>query len=157
MKKDRLHNEAPIICQAAFTRMSKLWLILAVIAVVAVGCDSGYVKRTEKFATRVKGVVSPDVLQAWATNLITKTPVVRRQPVEIRKADIPEYIRAIYNEYPEDVEVVSGDAGTCVQICYGSGFGHWGLYIGDPSFKHESSEQFYVVPWKPGIYFWDGP
>jgi hypothetical protein len=137
--------------------MSKLWPILAVIAVLAVGCGSGYVKQTEKFAKRVKSVVSPDELQAWATNLITKTPVVGRQTVDIKKADIPEYIRAIYNEYPEDVEIVGSDAGTYVQICYGSGFGHWGLYVGDPSLKQESNKQFYVVPWKPGIYFWNGP
>lgn len=128
-----------------------------IVAFVA-GCGSGYVKRTDKFANRVKGVVNSDELQAWATNLIANTPNVGAKTiVNVKREDIPNYIQAIYGEYPEGVEVQSSESGPCVVICYGSGFGHWGLYVGPPSFHEESDNNFYVVQWKPGIYFWDGP
>ena len=143
--------------------MSKHWILIAVIAAFVAGCGSGYVKRTEQFATRVKGVVNPDELQAWATNLIARTTIVDpKTPVEVSEADVPGFIRAIYNENPEEVDVFgetkgAGNADAYVQITYGSGFGHWGLYVGFPTLQEKSDANFYVVQWKPGIYFWDGP
>lgn len=138
--------------------MNKLWIVFAVLVAFVAGCGQGYVKRTEQFSERVKSVVNPDELQAWATNLIANTPITdRKTPVYLKEVDIPKYIRAIYNEYPEDVEVVGSDAGTYVVVCYGSGNGHWGLYVGSPTLHQESDANFYVVPWKPGIYFWSGP
>ena len=138
--------------------MSKLLILAAVIAMFVVGCGSGYVKRTEQFATRVKAVVKPDELQAWATNIIAKTPLSTTTTlVNVQEAEIPNFIQAIYGEYPEDVEVQSSDSGPCVVVCYGSGNGHWGLYVGSSTFHQQSDKNFYVLEWKPGIYFWDGP
>lgn len=139
-------------------RMTKLWLILAMIAVVVVGCSPGYVKQTEEFAARVKGVVNPEDLQTWATNLIAMTPTGNRKTlVDVKETDVPPYVRAIYKESPPDVYIARGGDNPYVLICYGSGFGHWGLYVGDPTLRQESNERFYVVSWKPGIYFWNGP
>ena len=128
------------------------------ILAVVFGCEPGYVKKTEQFATRVRGKVNPDELQAWATNLLAKTTVVDRgAPVDVKEADVPKFVRSICTDSP-DVDVVVGrDGDKYVEIWYGSGFGHWGLYVGNPSLVLESSEKHYIVQWKPGIYFWSGP
>jgi len=138
--------------------MRKLWLMLALVAAVTVGCSLGYVKRTEEFATQVKSVVNPDELQAWATNLIATTPIAAREKwVDVKETDVPSYVRTIYREYPPDVYISNCGDNPYVLICQGSGIGHWGLYVGNPDWRQESSEQFYVVPWKPEIYFWNSP
>jgi len=139
--------------------MSAHLIFLAAIVAFVVGCEQGQVKQTEQFAAQVKSVVKPDELQAWATNIIAKIQVYGgKGSVDIKDADVLNFVRNIYtNAPPEMVEVVGGDSGSYVVICYGSGFGHWGLYVGYPTLRQESNQQFYVVPWKPGIYFWNGP
>ena len=137
--------------------MSKHWILLAAIVTVVVGCGQGYVKQTEQFAAQVKSVVNPDELQAWATNLIAKTSVTDGRSVDVKQEDIPNFVRGIYtNDPPEFVEVIGRKEGSFVLIAYGGGFGHWGLYVGNPAFKEKSSQNCYVVQWKPGIYFWNG-
>ncbi len=125
---------------------------------VGAGCEPGYVKDTAKFAGRVKSVVNPDELQAWATNLILKTTITASAPVGVKQADIPKALRELY-KYPPDADVIRPAESTTayVEIWYGSGFGHWGLYIGDSTLVMSSSQTHYIVPWKPGIYFWSGP
>jgi len=126
------------------------------ILVLIVGCGQGYVEQTDKFAAQVKSSVNPDELQSWATNLIAKTPV--SSPGGVEEKDVPNYVRAIYkDDPPEFVEIQHGDGGSYVQIAYGSGFGHWGLYVGFTNLEMKSDENFYVVQWKPGIFFWNGP
>lgn len=139
--------------------MSKHRIILVVLVAFLAGCGQGYIERTEQFSKRVKSVVNPNELQAWATNLIAKTPSGGQTGmVNVKAPDIPAGVLAIYkDDPPPDLYVSSGEGGPYVIICYGSGLGHWGLYVGDKSLKQESSEQIYVVTWQPGIYFWDGP
>jgi hypothetical protein len=135
------------------------WIIILLVGAVLAGCGQGYVQRTERFAEQVKRVVNPDELQAWATNLLTKTPVPSlNQFGDVARTNVPNYVLSIYkDDPPEEVEIHSGDSGPYVQIIYGSGFGHWGLYVGFTNLDMISDERFYVLPWQPGIYFWDGP
>ncbi len=138
--------------------MRKHWIFLAATVALAVGCGQGYIKQTEQFAAQVKSVVNPDELQAWATNLIAKSSVTNGGSADVKQEDIPSYVRGIYtNDPPEFVEVITSDAGSYVLVAYGGGFGHWGLYVGYPTLVEKSSQNFYVVQWKPGIYFWNGP
>jgi hypothetical protein len=59
---------------------------------------------------------------------------------------------------PEFVEVSSGGGGgPYVEITFGGGFGHWGIDAGYPGLVLPANDEFYTLPWKPGIYFWDGP
>ena len=135
-----------------------VWAIFTL--AVVIGCKPGYVRHTEEFATQVKSVVNPDDLQTWATNVIAKTRIVGQVPVVYLKAsDVPAFIRAIYKDEDSqpDVEVMGGSGDSFVEICYGSGLGHWGLLVGSPTFEQKSIEAFYIVQWKPGIYFWNGP
>jgi hypothetical protein len=42
-----------------------------------------------------------------------------------------------------------------VWIVWGSGFGHWGIRVGSPTFKiAQAPNDNYYIEWKPGIYFW---
>ena len=139
--------------------MSKHPGIFGLLTVIVASCGQGYVERTQQFAAQVKRVVNADELQTWATNLIAKTPNGNRDAgMNPEAAGIPKGFLGFYEDQPTpDVWVSDADAGAYVVICYGSGFGHWGLYVGDKSFKQESTQQFYVVPWQAGIYFFDGP
>ena len=136
-------------------------LVLAVfILTLGVGCKPGYVRHTEQFAAQVKSAVNPDELQAWATNIIAKTRIVDQSPVVYLKAeDVPAFVRAVYKNEDSlpDVEVINSNGDSWVEICYGSGLGHWGLFVGSPTLEQKSTEAFYILPWKPRIYFWNGP
>jgi hypothetical protein len=139
--------------------VSTNWIFLVAVLVLVVGCGQGYVKQTENFAAQVKSRVNPDELQSWATNLIAKTPAPSLNQFRgVKETDVPNYVRAIYkDDPPEEVVIYHGDGGSYVQIIYGSGFGHWGLYVGLTGLEMKSDERFYVVQWKPGVYFWNGP
>jgi hypothetical protein len=135
--------------------MSKLVIFLALLAATVVGCGESYVKQTDRFAAQVRSTVNPDELQAWATNMIAKTPSrTGNTPVSAKTTGIPKGLLRL-SDYPPDVWVSGDGSNACVTVGYGDGgLGHLGLYVGDKSFKTESDQQIYVVSWQPGIYFW---
>jgi hypothetical protein len=139
--------------------MTTLWTLPLLFAtfVCLVGCKPDYVKDTEEFGARVKTFVNPDELQSWATNIIAKTPLRGQKDVEIDRSSVPKSVRAIYGDDPEMVYVSSSGTDTCVRIWFGGGFaqsGHWGISAGPPSFQEKGNSNFYVIPWKPGLFFW---
>jgi hypothetical protein len=135
-------------------RLSLIGILLT--GAVVAGCGRGYIKRMEQFEAQVKQAVNPDELQQWATNCIASTKQSGDTELDPRKA--PGYIKKIYNDDPEMVWVHKGSSvqDSYIEITYGSGFGHWGLFIGDPSFTLKGAKNLYVVQWKSGIYFFDG-
>ena len=135
--------------------MSKLSIILALVAATMVGCGQGYVKQTERFAAQIKSTVNAEELQAWATNLIAKTPLKNGDTsVNPKATGIPKGLLGLSNQEP-DVWVSRNGGDVNIVVGYGNGdLGHLGLYVGNKSFKVESDQQIYVVPWQPGIYFW---
>ena len=149
------------VCEERLTMMAmsamktiKLPILLVLLAATLVGCGEGYVKQTDRFATKVKSVVNPDELQAWATNVIAKTPAKNGDTsVDPEATGIPKGLLKL-SEIPPDVWVSRECGDACVVVGYGSGLGHLGLYVGDKSLKAESDQHIYVVPWQPGIYFW---
>jgi hypothetical protein len=137
--------------------MSKHLALLLVLAIFVASCGQGYVERTKQFSKQVKSVVNPDELQAWATNVILTTPAKNGDTsVNPKATGIPKGLLGL-SGYPPDVWIARSDGEAYVVICYGSGMGHIGLYVGDKSFRTESDQQIYVVPWQPGVYFCDGP
>ena len=133
-------------------------ILLAVISASCAGCGSD----SEKFVTKVKNTVNPDELQSWATNLVAKTQFTNGANVAVKRGDIPDFVRGIYTNgiyatQPEFVDVIEADEGSYIRVAYGGGFGHWGLYVGYPTLVEKNDENFHVVRWKPGIYFWTGP
>jgi ABC-type glycerol-3-phosphate transport system substrate-binding protein len=135
-------------------RMSKHLALLLVLAILLAGCGQGYVERTEQLSKRVKSVVNPDELQAWATNVIAKTSAKNGDiSVNPTATGIPKGLLG-FSDYPPDVFVSRDGGGGYVVVSFGDFLDHMGLYVGDKSFKAESDQQIYVVPWQPGIYFW---
>ena len=132
--------------------MSKHLALLLVLAIFIAGCGQSYIERTEQLSKRVKSVVNPDELQAWATNAIANIAAKHGDfSVNPKATGIPKGMLG-FSDDPPDV-FVSSD-GSCVVVCYGDFLDHMGLYVGDKSFKAESNQQLYVVAWQPGIYFW---
>jgi hypothetical protein len=148
-------NFVPTMLFRVYMRMR--WILVAVLAMYVAGCKPGKVRRVEELAARVRSVVKPEELQAWATNLIARTPFEGRDSVKIKPSDVPQFVHAIYGEDPEMVFIHHSDTGNFIEIWYGGGFGHWGIDVGPPTFQGIENPNFYVVPWKPGIYFWAGP
>ena len=134
--------------------MSKHLALLLVLAILIEGCGQSYVERTDQLSKRVKSVVNPDELQAWATNVIAMTPAKNGDnPVYPNTKGIPKGLLGV-SDYPPDVCVYHDAGGAYVVVSYGDFLDHIGLYVGDKSFKAESDQQIYVVPWQSGIYFW---
>ncbi len=116
------------------------------------GCKPGYVKITEEFATTVKSTVNPEELQSWATNVLSTTSG------DADITNVPSFIVSIYkDDRPEWAVIQHNNNGRYVEIVYGSGFGHWGLDVGYTNLNMKSDDRSYVLPWKPGIYFWSSP
>ena len=135
------------------TRIKNAISVILII-IVSVGCRQAYVKETEIFATRVKNIVNPNELQAWATNLIART--LTNDPGEIvivKESEIPKSIRAIDVGTSPQVWINPRDS---VQIMYGDGFHHWGLIVGTSGFTGKGYEHLYMLRWEPGIFFWSG-
>jgi hypothetical protein len=133
------------------------------VAASCAGCGQGYVKTTEEFAEKVKRVANPDELQAWATNLIATTRSADGgTEAGVIRSNVPAWVGTVEEDDPGDVRIVGltnggGNPDACVEIIYGGGFGHYGIDIGYPTLIASSNENYYVLPWKPGIHFWDGP
>ena len=140
----------------------RLIVCSAVILGLVAGCGKAYVKETEQFAAKVKSLVKPDELQAWATNLIANARSRDGESsVGVKAADIPKWVGMIYKDDGDpgrvSIEGLSNGVGTtnsCVEILFGGGFGHWGIDVGYPSLAATTTGSCYVLPWKPGIFFW---
>jgi len=152
---------------ATSTRMKKLSIILALLAVVVAGCGRGYyIKQTERFAAQARSTVNPAFLQEWATNLIAKTPIENRATwVNPDFTGIPKSIVGL-SDFPVVVSVTrspdSGDAYVIVQLRSNDGGPFRGFLVGNKSFKVKvgsdlrtyGDQWLHVVPWQPGIYIW---
>lgn len=134
--------------------MSRHLALLLMLATFVTGCGQSYVDRTDQFSMRVKSVVNPDELQAWATNLIAQTPATNRDvSVSPKATGTPKGLLGISDD-PPDVYVSRDSGGGYIVVSFGDFLDHIGLYVGDKSFKAKSDQQIYVVSWQPGIYFW---
>lgn len=81
-------------------------------------------------------------LEKWATNCIAKR--------EVSDAAASEAIRHYMSE--ADVSVWSDRDESIVCFKYGSGFGYWGVAIGNPKYKCNLGEV--QTHWTNGIWFW---
>jgi hypothetical protein len=139
-----------------FLGMDKRWIFSVVLAAVVAFCAFGCAKETEKFEKKIKATVNPDELQAWATNVIATAHFHGGDSVVIKESDIPKWVGSIYKKQgdPGKVTVERSTEHSYVQVSYGSGFGHWGLAIGDSTLVLTNHDSCLSHPWKPGIYFW---
>lgn len=106
-------------------------------------------------------VVDPSELQRWAMVVLKETEATNYDPGEFPRDKVLPSIQNLQSEGSSFEMVVVDETNSVppqsrtVWICWGSGFGHWGIRIGPPAFKATNSfDDNYYVEWKPGIYFW---
>ena len=126
------------------------FVILAV--VFCVGCKRPADSRMEKFAQTVRQSVNPIELQAWASVVISNTPR-ERLFTALPTNGVPKGVLDLMTNYGT-MEIVVDGLSNEVAVIYtrGSGFGHWGFAVGEPTytcgFAHTQSH------WTNGIWFW---
>lgn len=97
---------------------------------------------------RAKQIIDPEKLRAWALGEIA-VPRGKRGPIEV-----PDYVKNLYSEPPENAWVSDGKDGACVEIQWGGGFFSWGICIGPTNMRLPDNEGDIVrAQWAPGIYY----
>lgn len=122
--------------------MLKIITICLLIA-LATGCGSK--SRLREFADSVKNKVSATDLCQWATNAWASG-----QTSDLGKSGpLHDLIHAAeYTRVTEDGHSHERIA----LICYGGGFGHWGVAVGASNYACSLGN--HRVPWTNGIWFW---
>ena len=135
-------------------------LLLAALLTFAVASHRPiYETRTQNFAEAVKAAIDPDELQTWATNLIHGIKADKSLGLrDLEVGQVPRQLRELQsNGSPLQYLWVNGPSDqtpeTTLVLVWGGGFGHWGIHVGSPSFRH-TNDTTYQIEWKPGIYFW---
>ena len=122
--------------------MLKILTICLLIALVT-GCGSK--GRLQRFADDVKSKVSATDLSNWATNAW-----VNGETSEVgTSGPLHGLIHAAkYTMVTEDAHSHERIA----LICYGGGFGQWGVAVGTSNYYSYIGN--YRIPWTNGIWFW---
>lgn len=71
--------------------------------------------------------------------------------------EIPLYLKNATELKPEMANLGEGDSSEkFVRVTWGSGFGHWGLIVGDINFKDTSHDfsNMLISQWASGVYFY---
>jgi len=103
------------------------------------------------FLAAVESRVNPDQLQQWASAELAHYEGTNAT-VDIPPKEQPELVRGMWGRYPPDVCVSPDKEHRCVTLVWGSGFGHWGMYVGMPDFVLAEDKGSPLLQWKPGIY-----
>ena len=93
--------------------------------------------------------VDPKKLQEWATRIIGKHDVGFELAIE----ELPTFLK-ITNGPSSAFISYCDKGGKALFICWGGGFGHWGLIVGDSTCIVENRyPDRPVLSWVPGVYF----
>jgi hypothetical protein len=104
---------------------------------------------------RVAGNGGVGKLQAWAVEILQKPEgeVIENNSsmCQIKKDTMSKQVRGFNTSR---VYIVRGCEGEHphVSIIWGSGFHHWGIFVGPPSFHAESNQSQRVYRWRDGVY-----
>jgi hypothetical protein len=129
-------------------RLSEFFLAI-VVGFVAAGCNS-HTREIEMFQREIKKAVDPIVLQTWAAAVV-KTNELGHQ---LSRSDLPGSVRLMNGPTSSDISTFADMKGKAVFLNWGSGFGHWGIIVGDTNFTVESVSTLRLAVWRPGIYFY---
>ena len=121
-------------------------------ALLLQGCADPY-PQFPVFVREVKAAVQPEELRAWAVQVMKG-----RAPGDfIDEREVLDAMKGIGGKGPHSVFVARTEGGrnNAVDLCWGSGFGHWGLIVGEMDFVITSDDPKHrVTAWVPGIYFY---
>lgn len=127
------------------------WLGLALLALLhAPPSDEALLAQ---FSVQVKQVADVATLQNWAKT----QPEI--QDAEKARDVVPGALRKLISQRLE-MEMVTWESDNAgqpvVKLWWGGGFRHWGLDIGQPSYKFVPMYGAIFAEWTPGVYFWVG-
>jgi len=163
-----MNEVPPIIVGASKAKKFFLLVIVFVFAAIIAGVvafkyllsipDKSLIQADEGFK-KAKITIDPEELRAWAL-----AEIVKRQPVAndiegngIPNSEIPNYIKNLYSDFPEDAAVVKESGDSYVRIFWGGGFFHWVMEVGDTNFSEpfnsSNPEYPYNFEWVKGIYY----
>ena len=103
------------------------------------------------FLASVERKTNAAELQEWATTQISRYSETNEN-VTIPRQQLPQFVCKIWGSEPPDVSVGGTQQGKYVALIWGSGFGHWGMYVGPPDLRFRPSESHNLLIWIPGIY-----
>jgi hypothetical protein len=101
-----------------------------------------YKTDTQQFLTRVSAKHQPKMLREWALKLLDEHKDDKGW-VMVPEADLPGFVVDLDPGYDPHVIVIPK---VRVMIDWGSGFGHWGLCIGDTE-----GSGLYLIEWASGV------
>jgi hypothetical protein len=101
--------------------------------------------------TSLEHRVNPAQLQEWAMSQVSRYSATNENVV-IPRQELPSFVSNIWGSEAPTACVWGGVHGKHLVLIWGSGFGHWGMYVGSPGFSYPPSEMHDLLVWKPGIY-----
>jgi hypothetical protein len=107
---------------------------------------------------RLEKDVDPEALQNWALAELSKlSNIPDRERDDQLEKDFPAFVTRLCAVRPNSWPIILDDtAKPHLNIVWGSGFGHWGILVGDKDFspphtEHSTSYRRFMQ-WRPGIY-----
>ncbi len=116
------------------------------------GCVPPAEKSFRKFQSNVKASIDPAKLQEWGVPLAAQ----HETGYQIRTQELPANVREIQMETYPEAFVTDGSAAVkrVITITFGSGFGHWGIFVGSKEYELPGSDSHLeIINWVPGVYF----
>lgn len=87
-------------------------------------------------------------LQSWALEEID-----RGGDDDLELVTPPAFLDTPDDGSPNYIYVDSANSEPHLIAQWGSGFGHWGLLVGDPSLNYPIDD-YYHIEWAPGVFVW---
>jgi len=118
-------------------------MVMLALFLLFVGCGEGPItQRARLFRESFQRQVSVTELELWARGCLAKGVITEE--------GAPEAVRKLMRD--ADVSVLGDGDKQVVCFIYGSGFGHWGLAIGDSTYQCKLGDV--QNHWTNGIWFW---
>ena len=109
--------------------------------------EKGYKTDTQEFFNRIKAKRTPAELQNWAAEVFN----VHSNDIGsvlLPRNEIPDFI---LNLDPPFEPLVAVRPKFAVSVVWGSGFGHWGLYLEHTNSTLPENPAVYIIDWAPGV------
>lgn len=123
---------------------------LILIITLITGCKRPADVRMETFAKTVQQTVDSTELQAWANTVISNNPH-QETFKELSTNGLPNGVQSLMTNWATlDLATLSNNE--VVIYIAGSGFGHWGFAVSDPTYICSLGHT--QLHWTNGIWFW---
>ena len=134
--------------------VAHLGLLIAAYALFFHSFNNGIESFMRGFRDQAISRIDAAKLQEWAVATIRSRPHNEERRWSLDFGESPTQVRDLWRNGTPMVVV---DPKTCLYIAYGSGFGHWGLLVGDSSFTPSSlDDRTQYLLWQSGIYVFYG-